>query len=228
MKKEYWFDRWQHEEIGFHQSTINPYLREYWHKLALARNSTVFVPLCGKSRDMLWLREQGYDLLGVELSSLAAQAFFIENGYIPQCTVGHTFTHLEADNIHILCGDFFDLCSDDLAKITAVYDRAALIALPPEMRKQYVHHLLNILPPAVQILLITLDYPDSEMSGPPFAVTIDEVMAYYQSHFEIKLLTSQDVLTQNLRFQERGLSRLQENVLLLKPHHATEETSTDT
>ncbi|WP_297324027.1 thiopurine S-methyltransferase [Nitrosomonas sp.] len=222
MKKEYWFDRWKREEISFHQSTVNPYLRKYWHRLALARNSTVFVPLCGKSRDMLWLRKQGHDVLGVELSSLAAQAFFIESGHIPQCTTSHTFKRLEADNIHILCGDFFDLCSDDLAKITAVYDRAALIALPPEIREQYVHHLLNILPPEVQILLITLDYPDSEMAGPPFAVTIDEVMTHYQSHFEITLLTSQDVLTQNPRFRERGLSRLQENVLLLKPYRVME------
>lgn len=222
MKKEYWFDRWQREEIGFHQSTVNPYLREYWHKLALTRNSMVFVPLCGKSRDMLWLRAQGHDVLGVELSSLAARAFFTESGHIPQYTVGHTFEHLEADNIHILCGDFFDLRGDDLAKITAVYDRAALIALPPEIRKQYVHHLLNILPPMAQILLITLDYPVSEMAGPPFAVTIDEVMTHYQAHFEITLLASQDVLAQNPRFQARGLSRLQENVLLLKPYHTAE------
>lgn len=221
MKKEYWLDRWQREEIGFHQNTINPYLREYWHKLALAQNSTVFVPLCGKSRDMLWLRAQGHHVLGVELSSLAAQAFFIESGQIPQRITDHTFKHLAADNIHILCGDFFDLRSDDLAKITAVYDRAALIALPPEIRKQYVHHLLSILPPAVQILLITLDYPDCEMSGPPFAVTVDEVMTHYQSRFEIKLLTSQDVLIQNPRFQERGLSRLQKNILLLKPYRTT-------
>ncbi len=222
MKKEYWLDRWEREDIGFHQSTINPYLLEYWQKLDLARNSAVFVPLCGKSRDMLWLREQGHEVLGIELSYAAAQAFFTESGHTPQCATSNTFKHLAADNIHILCGDFFDLCRDDLAKITAVYDRAALIALPPETRKRYVHHLLNILPPDAQILLITLDYPNAEMSGPPFAVSIDEVITLYQSHFEIKLLTKQDVITQNPRFQERGLSQLQENVLLLKPYHTME------
>lgn len=220
MKKEYWFDRWEREDIGFHQSTINPHLRAYWHQLALTRNSPVFVPLCGKSRDMLWLRAQGHRVLGIELSSLAAQAFFTESGHIPQCTTSHAFKCLAADDIQILCGDFFDLCTADLAQITAVYDRAALIALPPDMRGHYVRHLLNIVPPAVQILLITLDYPDSEMTGPPFAVAIDEVMTHYQAHFEITLLTSQDVLAQNPRFQARGLSRLQENVLLLRPHHA--------
>ena len=76
MKKEYWLDRWKREDIGFHQNIINPYLREHWQKLHLAQNSEVFVPLCGKSRDMLWLHEQGHKVLGVELSHLAAQAFF--------------------------------------------------------------------------------------------------------------------------------------------------------
>lgn len=221
MKKEYWLDRWEREDIGFHQSTINPYLREYWQRLHLARDSEVFVPLCGKSRDMLWLREQGHRVLGIELSYLAAQAFFTENGYTPQSTVSNTFTHLTADDMHILCGDLFDLSKRNLANISAVYDRAALIALPPEIRERYVHHLLHILPPDVQILLITLDYPASEMSGPPFPVSIEEVMTRYQLHADIRLLAQQDVLAQNPRFQERGLSRLQEHVFLLKPYRNT-------
>ena len=218
MKKEYWLERWEREDIGFHQSTINPYLLEYWQRLHLARNSEVFVPLCGKSRDMLWLHEQGHGVLGVELSYHAAQAFFTENGYTPQCTASNTFTHLTADDMHILCGDLFDLGKHDLANVSAVYDRAALIALPPEMRERYVHHLLHILPPDVQILLITLDYPDSEMSGPPFPVSREEVITLYQLRADIRLLAQQDVLAQNPRFQERGLSRLQEHVFLLKPY----------
>ncbi len=221
MKKEYWLDRWEREDTGFHQSTINPYLREYWQTLELARNSTIFVPLCGKSRDMLWLREQGHGVLGVEFSSLAAQAFFIESGLTPQDTNREKFIHLEADGMRILCGNFFDLGKNDLANISAVYDRAAFIALPPEIRERYVRHLVNILPPDVKILLITLDYPDSEMTGPPFSVSIDDVVALYQSPFEIRLLAQQDVLTQNSRFQERGLSRLQEHVFLLKSYPTT-------
>ena len=221
MEKEYWLERWKQGDIGFHQSTVNPYLREYWQKLHLAPGSKVFMPLCGKSRDMLWLREQGYGVLGVEFSGLAAEEFFIESGYTPQRTASDKFIHLEANGMRILCGDFFDLCKNDLAKISAVYDRAALIALPPEMRKRYVHHLLNILPPNAQILLITLEYPDAEMSGPPFSVSIDEIVALYQLHADIRLLTQQDVLAQNPRFQERGLSRLQQNIFLLKPYPNT-------
>lgn len=225
MDREYWLDRWEQEDIGFHQSTINSHLCEYWQSLHLARGSEVLVPLCGKSRDMLWLREQGHGVLGVELSRLAAEAFFTGNGFKPRHISGDKFIHMETNAMRILCGDFFDLDKNDLAKISAVYDRAALIALPSEMRARYVTHLLNILPPQVQILLITLDYPETEMSGPPFPVSVDEVVALYQLHANISVLAQQDVLTQNPRFQERGLSRLQENILLLKPFSTIGHTS---
>jgi len=216
MQKKYWLDRWERKDIGFHQNETNPYLGQYWQRLQLAPGSTALVPLCGKSTDMLWLRQKGHTVLGVELSGIAAQAFFTENGLTPQCSARDQFTHLEANDIHILCGDFFDLDKNAVAKVTAVYDRAALIALPPEMRKRYAHHLLYILPPATQILLVTLDYPQHEMPGPPFAVSMNEVTSLYQPHAGITLLSQQDVLEQNPRFQDRGLSRLQENTILLR------------
>jgi thiopurine S-methyltransferase len=218
MEKKYWQERWEQGEIGFHQQATNPYLCEFWPKLNLAQNSEIFVPLCGKSRDMVWLREQGHSVLGVEFSLLAAQAFFREYGHTPYSTVCNKFTHLAANDIHILWGDFFNLSKNDLVNIRAVYDRAALIALPPEMRKHYVHHLLDIIPPDVQILLITLDYRQAEMSGPPFSVSLDEVIALYQVYADIELLAQHDILEQNPRFQERGLSRLQESVFILRPH----------
>jgi len=218
LKKDFWLERWERKETGFHQDEINPYLRQYWQELHLAHGSEVFVPLCGKSRDMLWLRQQGHPVLGVELSAIAVQAFFNENGYAPHHAAGGKFDRCEADGIRILCGDFFDLDKDDLAKAGAVYDRASLVALPPEMRERYVRHLLGILPPATQILLITFDYPQPEMPGPPFAVSVSEVEALYREHAEIRLLAQLDVLAQNPRFQERGLSRLQENIFLLTLH----------
>lgn len=218
MEKDYWLERWKREETGFHQNEVNPYLCQYWQALHLAADSEVFVPLCGKSRDMLWLSEQGHAVLGVETSAVAVQAFFKENGYIPNQTSGENFDRYDASGIRILCGDFFDLIKHDLAKTSAVYDRASLIALPPEMRKRYADHLLSILPPAAQILLITLDYPQQEMAGPPFAVSANEVEALYHERFTIRLLSQLDVLAQEPRFQERGLSRLQESVFLLVPH----------
>ena len=215
MEKNYWLERWKREETGFHQDEINPYLRQYWQELHLAEGTEVFVPLCGKSRDMIWLSKQGHSVTGVESSVIAVQAFFEENGYIPYHVAGEKFDSYEADGIRILCGDFFDLSKDELAKTRAVYDRASLIALPPSIRERYARCLSSILPPATQILLITLNYPQQEMEGPPFSVSTGEVETLYQKHAEIRLLTQQDVLAQEPRFQERGLSRLQESVFLL-------------
>jgi len=215
MKKDFWLERWERKETGFHQNEINPYLRQYWQDLHLASDSAVFVPLCGKSNDLLWLRKQGHPVLGVELSAIAAQAFFEESGYTPHRAASGKFDCYEADGVRILCGDFFDLRKSDLAEVGAVYDRASLVALPPDMRERYVRHLVSILPSATQILLITFDYPQPEMPGPPFAVSRGEVEALYRACAEVRQLAQLDVLAQNPRFQERGLSRLQENIFLL-------------
>lgn len=215
MKKDFWLERWEREETGFHQNEINPYLLQYWHELHFVPDSVVFVPLCGKSLDMQWLRKQGYRVLGVELSAIAAQAFFKENGYTPHHSASGKFERFEADGICILCGDFFDLGKDDLAQVGAVYDRASLIALPPEMRERYARHLVSILPLATKILLVTLDYPQQEMSGPPFAVSAAEVEALYREHAGVRLLAQMDVLAQNQRFRDRGMSQLQESIFLL-------------
>lgn len=166
MEKDYWLERWEREEIGFHQNEINLYLRQYWQELNLAPDSKVFVPLCGKSRDMLWLSEQGHSVLGVESSAIAAQAFFTENGYNPHHAARDKFDYYYAGGIQILRGNFFDLSKQDLTKVGAVYDRASMIALPPEMRERYVRWLLSILPPATKTLLITVDYDQQEMAGP--------------------------------------------------------------
>jgi thiopurine S-methyltransferase len=215
MEKEFWLERWERQEIGFHQDEVNPYLRQYWQELHPVRGGTVFVPLCGKSRDMLWLREQGHSVLGVELSPIAVHAFFEENDCVPNHIIDGRFDSCETDNIRILCGNFFDLNKDDLANVDVAYDRASLIALPPQMRGRYARHLASILPPATQILLITVDYPQEEMQGPPFAVSASEVAALYREYAEVHLLAQFDVLEQNPRFQQRGLSCLHENIFLL-------------
>jgi thiopurine S-methyltransferase len=215
MEKEFWHERWEQNETGFHQVEINSHLLKFWKKLRLPRGSLVFVPMCGKSRDMLWLTGQGYRVLGVELSAIAVRAFFMDNRHTFQLMPGSKFDRYVADDACILCGDYFDLCRDDLTKVRAVYDRASLIAFPPEMRKRYVNHLATILPLATQILLVSFDYPRHEMDGPPFSVSPEEVEALYQEHAKIDLLEQIDVLEQSPRFRERGLSRLQESVFLL-------------
>ncbi|MCO6432720.1 thiopurine S-methyltransferase [Nitrosomonas nitrosa] len=215
MEDDYWISRWKQGEIGFHQDEVNPYLRQYWDTLHVAHGDKVFVPLCGKSRDMIWLHEQGHAVLGIELSEFAVHTFFKENDLVPQYVIRGQFNHYEADGITILQGNFFELGQADLKDVRAVYDRASMVALPPEMRKRYVHHLATILPSATKILLITFDYPQSEMAGPPYAVSPEEVQALYHDHAEIQLLAKLDVLEQNQRFRERGLSRIQEAIFLL-------------
>jgi len=215
MKKDFWLERWEQKEIGFHQDSLNPYLSQYWPQLHATPDSQVFVPLCGKSRDMLWLREQDQRVLGVELSHIAVHAFFEENGYIPQHDTLEKFDRYIANCISILSGDFFDLSKDDLAGVSVVYDRASLVALPPEMRQRYARHLASILSPGTKTLLITFDYPQIEMQGPPFSVTTDEVEALYREHADVNLLAQLDVLSINPHFQERGLSTLRENIFLL-------------
>ena len=221
MTKDYWLERWEQDEIGFHQDSVNPYLLEYWETLQLTAGSRVFVPLCGKTRDMLWLCAQGHSVLGVELSARAVQAFFSENQLIPNHdgSSDKRFDHYAANGVHILLGDFFDLNKQDLSKIRAVYDRASLVALPPETRRRYANQLCNILPSGNKILLVGFDYPQSEMQGPPYAVSPEEVTALYQPNADVHVLTQIDVLADNPRFQQRGVTRLVESVYLLTLHH---------
>jgi thiopurine S-methyltransferase len=190
-------------------------LARYWKALSLSGGGEVFVPLCGKSHDMVWLRQQGCTVLGVELSSIAVQDFFKENGQSPEHAVSGKFESCEADGIRILCGDFFDLGKADLANVSAVYDRASLVALPPDMRERYARHLVDILPRGTHILLVTFDYPQAEMQGPPFAVSVKEVEALYGKYANIRLLEHVDALAQNPRFKQRGMSRMEESIFLL-------------
>lgn len=215
MERDFWLERWERGETGFHQDEINPYLLQHWPELHVAQGAEVFVPLCGKSLDMVWLREQEYFVLGAELSPIAVQDFFQEQGLTPDRVSGEKFDNYIADGVCLACGDFFDLRQEDLAQVRAVYDRASLVALPPEMRERYARHLVSILSPGTQILLVTFDYPQAEMAGPPFAVSLTEVEALYRDYAGIRLLAQQDALAQNPRFQQRGMTRLQENIFLL-------------
>ncbi len=215
MEKEFWLERWERAEIGFHQAEVNPWLARHWNRLAPAPGSRVFVPLCGKSLDMVWLRQNGHPVIGVELSPLAVEAFFYELGISPSTSHSGQFQQCEADGIRILCGDFFNMTRADLDGAEAVFDRASLIALPPEMRQRYAQHMLDILPAGARTLLVTVEYDQSEMSGPPFAVTPDEVHALYGVRAHVELLERADVLAANERFRARGLTRLHENIFML-------------
>lgn len=215
MHPEFWLDKWKNNCTGFHQQRINPYLTKYWHRLELPPASQVFVPLCGKSLDMLWLHEQGHCVAGIEISELAVNQFFDENGLQHVITPEANFNRYEAAGITLWQGDFFKLGPNHVNRVKALFDRAALVALPPVMRQRYVRHLSAILPDQVKILLITFDYDLDGMAGPPFSVTEAEVRELYRHRFYIELIEVQSVLDQYPPFQAAGLKYLSENVYLL-------------
>ncbi len=219
LEHDFWHQRWAEKQIGFHQQRVNSRLRKYWPQLGVAPQAGAFVPLCGKSLDMIWLAEQGHAVRGVELSEIACRDFFADNRlpfsesdgerYRRFCGVG------EAAAIELWAGDFFALQAADLAGIGGVYDRAALVALPPQMRGDYVAKLAELLAPGTPLLLIGMQYDQNKMKGPPFSVPDEEVRALFAADFSLELLgcSQGPEIVGNLA--ERGLDTLVEHVYLI-------------
>jgi len=216
MECDFWHQRWREQRIGFHQPQVNAWLKRYWTRLGLPSGSRVFVPLCGKSLDMLWLVKQGHDVLGVELSPLALQAFCEEHDLKVERRAGERFVRHAMPGIHLLEGDFFHLEPEDLVGVKGVWDRAALVALPESMRGDYVRHLARLLESGVRVLLITMEYPEGEMEGPPFSVPASEIEARFTPDFSVERLHTLDMLEDNPSLRERGLSRLVERAWRLR------------
>lgn len=184
---ELWQQSWRDRNTDFHQKAVNPHLVRFWSGLGLAPAARVFVPLCGKSLDMLWLAQQGHAVIGVELSPLAVRAFFRENRMQPTRRRVGAFMLWEHGRIAILCGDFFQLAAGDLGNIAAVFDRAALTALPDDLRAAYLLHLRRIVPAACRILLLTAEEPEAwETADQPFAVAA-EITTLYADAYDIRL-----------------------------------------
>ena len=188
MQPEFWQQRWADNQIGFHQSTPTPLLLKHWPALGIAPGAKVFVPLAGKSLDMAWFAAQGHRVLGVELSRLAIGQFFAEHELQPGIRETRYGTHYEAGGIELILGDAFGLDADLLRDCAAVFDRAALIALPPELRLRYARELYAALPTGCRGLLVSLEYPQAERAGPPFSVQEDEVHELFDGHWQVDLL----------------------------------------
>ena len=187
MEHAFWHARWAEGRIGFHQDEFNSQLQTYWSDLGVSSEGQVLVPLCGKSGDMLWLRERGYSVMGVELNQSACEAFFAERDAEPVVRQYESYLYYGCDGVELLCGDVFSLSVAQLKDVSAVYDRAALVALPPEMRKQYAQMLIERLPVGVSVLLITMEFEGEQ--GPPFSVLEPEVEALFSSRFKIERLS---------------------------------------
>jgi len=192
MQPEFWHQKWQKGEIGFHEGLPNAFLVSYIDSLRLVEGSRVFLPLCGKTRDIAWLLAKGYRVAGAELSELAVKSLFAELGIEALISSAGSMTRYCAQNIDIFVGNIFDLNEAMLGKVDAVYDRAALVALPVQMRRDYTAHLTAITVAANQ-LLVTFEYDQSLLDGPPFSVTAAEVEQHYQRCFHVMCLEQREL-----------------------------------
>lgn len=192
MDTDFWLQRWQNNEIAFHEGEANALLVAHFEKLFLERGSRVFVPLCGKTRDIAWLLSRGCRVTGVELSELAIEQLFTDLGVEPRLSKAGELMRYSETDIDIFVGDFFDLSADVLGPVDAIYDRAALVALPQDMRKRYTKHLMATTGNAPQ-LLITFEYDQSQMDGPPFSVSDGEVKQLYADRYNVTLVESGDI-----------------------------------
>lgn len=190
MQADFWHQRWEKGEIGFHEKDINPLLIAHFAKLGLEPGQRVFVPLCGKTHDISWLLAQGYNVVGAELSEQAIKVLFDSLNIAATVSSQAGLLLYQSANIDIFVGDIFTLNTQQLGQIDGVYDRAALVALPAPMRRQYSQHLRVITQTAPQ-LLISFDYNQSLMDGPPFSVNEDEVRQHYGQHYDLECIYNQ-------------------------------------
>ena len=192
MDAGFWHQRWEKNEIAFHENKANPLLVKHFNELSLAKGRRIFVPLCGKTLDISWLLSNGYRVAGAELSQIAIEQLFMELGVQPETSPVGEVEQWSANNLDIFVGDIFALSRKILGPGDGIYDRAALVAFPEEMRKRYTAHLMETTGQAPQ-LLICYDYDQSLMEGPPFSVSNDEVKRHYAVNYDVTLIASTDV-----------------------------------
>ena len=185
----FWHQKWEKNEIAFHESAVNPLLVKHFNELSLVTGSQVFLPLCGKTLDIPWLLSNDYRVAGAELSKIAIEQLFAGLGVKPKISSIGEVDHYSANNIDLFVGDIFDLSSKLLGPVDAIYDRAALVALPEEMRNRYVAHLVEVTDRAPQ-LLICYEYDQNLMEDPPFSISNEEVKQHYSAVYNLTLLAN--------------------------------------
>jgi len=207
MDTGYWLNRWREGRTGWHHDAVMPLLAAHWPALEVARGTHVLVPFCGKTLDMLWLAEQGFRVLGVEISPLAIEQFFADNNLQADRHESADGIRHVAGDIEIIEGDLFGVDAATLVECGAIYDRAAIIAQPPAERQRYVEHVYARLPAGARGLMITLEYPQAEMNGPPFSVEEPEVKRLL-GDWNVGVAERRDILDGQPGFREEGVTTL--------------------
>ncbi|MFT5893181.1 MAG: thiopurine S-methyltransferase [bacterium] len=220
MEASHWHKAWSENRIGFHQKNVNKRMVRHWPSLKLSPGTQVFVPLCGKSTDMLWIAEHGHPVLGVELSAKAAVAFFIDNEIEYEVSERDGFEIYAGEHsavaIEIWVGDFFDLSQDHLALCGAYYDRAAMIAMDTSLRAAYSSHMSALMRSGSRALLLVISYDQEKMKGPPFSVTDENVRKLLTEAFDICELEHYSGAQRLGNLADRGLETLDEWIYLMK------------
>ena len=192
MDKEFWLERWKEQQIGFHEGVVNELLEKHCGVLSLQQGNRIFVPLCGKTVDIHWLLSKGYSVVGIELSELAVQQLFGDLQVTPNIVESSDLKLYQTDGLDVYVGDIFSLSAERLGSVDAVYDRAALVALPFELRQRYTQHLKRMTHHAQQ-LLISFEYDQETMAGPPFSISPEEISEHYKEYNQIHCLEKQEV-----------------------------------
>ena len=208
-----WESRWHEDRIGFHLKEVNPYLIRFSDQLLHENPDRLFVPLCGKTLDLCWLTKKTKKVIGIELVSKAVREFFAENNIDYFLQQDEALQKFSSKSIDIYLGDFFDLNPEQTSSFKAIYDRASIVAIEKPERREYVDHLISFLDQAGPILLITLEYNQNQMEGPPYSVPAEEIENLFAPFASLKLLETSDIL--DARFRNKGLTSLFEHAFLI-------------
>jgi thiopurine S-methyltransferase len=207
---DFWHERWRERRIGFHQMAPHPFLERWWPTVCRATNGRVYVPLCGKSLDMVWLAVRGHRVVGSELSPIAVQEFFGERGTEAGLETRGPFRVHSTEGFDVYEGDAFELTPEMLGPVDAAYDRAALVALPPTLRELYARSFARLLTPGTPALLVAFEYPQELKEGPPFSVTPDEIERLYGEAFVVRELERVNIINESPGFADEGVNALYE------------------
>lgn len=213
MDSNYWLQKWKKNDLGFHKSEANPVLVKHFQELSLPKGSRVFVPLCGKTLDIHWLLAKGYRVAGAELIELAVEQLFDELGMKPKIAQVGEMKLYSAKDIDIFVGNVLNISGKKLGSVDSIYDRAALVALPEEMRNRYTAHITEVTGKAPQ-LLVTFEYDQNLMKGPPFSINKEEVNRHYSNSYDLSLIASNDIVG-----GLKGKFAAKENVWLLRKRY---------
>ena len=212
-----WEGRWDEGRIGFHRAEVNDKLVRHAEVLLAGAPQRVLVPLCGKSVDLLWLEAQGVLVVGVELVPKAIASFFEENDRVPEVSEIEGITTYTSGNITLVQADFLEVSTAQVGTVDAIYDRAALVAVTPDVRARYVAQLLRLLRPGGRMLLFSYDMPVAPTKGPPFRLPIDDVPALFQRAASVELLEKIDHTQETEpKLAQRGVEWSQEGAFLIQ------------